>query len=157
MEASFPIVGFRVFDLREEFNIWETGTNAGFFSDTDNEMYGLQIGGQGLLFQGPRFRLETTAKAGVFYDDVSLFAVDATRQLKTNFTRTAFAGELQLTLSYQVGPRMLLRTGYQALWLSGVGKAPDQSVDSSISAGRAVLATGDIIYQGGFLGLEITW
>ncbi len=151
------LVGFRVFDLSEEFNILETGTNTGFFSGTDNELYGFQIGGQALILQKPRWRIESLFKAGVFYNDIRTTAEAANGMLLGDFTRTSFAGELQVTFMYQLGPRMLLRTGYQALWLSSVAKAPDQSDDGSFATGLLALDTGQIAYHGGFLGLEITW
>lgn len=152
-----PIVGFRMFELEEHFNIFETGTTTGFFSETDNEMYGLQMGGQYLIWERNRFRLESLFKVGVYLNDIESSANALNAQLNSSFIRTAVAGELQITAVYQCGPRLALRAGYQGMWLSGVAKAPDQSDNGSLFSGLHALDPGSVSYNGGFLGLEITW
>jgi hypothetical protein len=155
------LAGFRVAELEEEFNIWQTGTTTGVVSGTENEMYGVQFGLQGLLLQWHRWTVETTAKAGVFYNDIGIRAEAAdasgTRILDGHFQQIAFLGEVQLMVAFQVSPWLRLRTGYQALWLEGIALAPDQSDSSSFSTNLVTVDIGSAVYQGGFVGTEITW
>ena len=151
-----PMVGFRVLRLEEDFNIL-TAANTGFFTNVINDLYGFQIGGQMLLWQRNRLRLETKFKTGVYYNNMGLRATASNNELLRNSSHAAFVGEANLTLVYQFAPRLAFKAGYQGLWLGGVGLAPDQSDDGSFATDLVAFDSGKVSYQGGLLGFELTW
>jgi len=150
-----PLAGFRVLELEETFNI--SSAAGSVTSKADNVLFGVQFGMQGLLLNWKRWRLETSLKAGAFHNDIDLIAQAENGEINQCFSHIAFVGDLQLTASYQVAPRLLVRVGYQGLWLEGMALAPDQTDNGAILLGRATVDLGTAIYQGGFIGGEFTY
>ena len=66
------IAGFRFLELRERFNI--LSDSGGFFSNTDNDLYGFQLGGDVQLFRVHRSLVFSTVKAGVYYNNADVSA-----------------------------------------------------------------------------------
>jgi len=158
-----PMVGMRITQLEEVFNIVDSANQAsGVFSDVENEMYGVQFGAEVLLCEGGRSRLESTVKACVYFNDLALTAraTDVTGspiELDRDFSHTAFGGEAQLVWVYQFCHNFSLRLGYEALWLEGVGLAPDQSNNFRIVTNEGSLDVGSAFYQGGYVGFDLMW
>ena len=46
---------------------------------------------------------------------------------------------------------------YEIVWLDGVGLAPDQSDNFRISTNEGTLDLSTVLYQGGYIGCDITW
>ena len=153
------MAGLRVLELEELFNI-DSPTQT-VFSKSDNELFGVQFGIQGLLLERNRWRLETSFKAGALYNHLNVTALASSGGMNVDineyFNHMTFVGDLQLTLLYQVSPRLLVRAGYQGLWLEGVALAPDQTDNGDILLDRLIVDLGTAIYQGGFLGGELTY
>lgn len=159
MRRLAPIAGIRVLRLDESFDIT---TGAGQFSDAENDLFGFQFGFQGLLYDWGRWRLETTAKAGPYVNDIDVnVRPNSTNPAIVNkhvdHWHSAFVGDLRLGVSCRLGPRTNFRVGYQAMWLEGVALAPNQNGDISYATNRETVDLSGVIYQGGYLGLDLSW
>ncbi len=97
---------------------------------TDNNLYGFQIGGQWKVLNRSRFSIDGLIKAGIFANDadetatVSIYRVLYWESDSTH--HAAFLGEVGLRCKYQLTERLLLKAGYEAMWLEGVALAPTQ-------------------------------
>jgi hypothetical protein len=77
----------------------------------------------------------------------------------------AFVGEAGLQCKYQITKRLLLRGGYEVIWLQGVALAPDQIQETYITTrffDSAVQALGincssGVFYHGATAGLEYSF
>ena len=98
---------------------------------TINNLYGFQVGADGKIWERGRFSIDGLVKTGIYNNDaeettgVSVIA----KQVRWGFASTnhaAFVGETGLQCKYQVTKRLLLRAGYEAIWLQGVALRPDR-------------------------------
>lgn len=130
------LAGFRWVNLGEELvgslpperavPFWETKTR--------NNLYGLQIGGDWKILNRGRFSMDGLVKVGVFDNNaqettvVSIYRTLYSGSAATN--HFAFLGELGLQGKYQLTEKLLLKAGYEVLWLDGVALAPSQIPDT---------------------------
>ncbi len=151
--------GLRFLDLNERFRI--VNGNRGFYSSTDNDLYGFQLGGDIQWFQIRRSVFFSTLKAGVFYNnaDVGARAQGANGLIEfiDDEDEAAFVGDVAVGLLIPMGPQADLRIGYQGLFLDGVGLAPDQSDNFSLFTSSGNLDKSSVNYQGGFIGIDLIW
>jgi Putative beta barrel porin-7 (BBP7) len=169
------LAGFRWVNLRENLegslSPPTVSTEPPFWSTTSrNNLYGFQIGADGTLFERGRFSIGGLVKAGIFDNNAeqntavsvihkSVYSASAT----TN--HTAFVGETGLQCNYQVSKRLLLKAGYELIWLNGVALAPEQVeetyattrwVDSSVQA-LGINSNSGVFYHGATAGLEYSF
>jgi len=159
-ELSF-LIGFRYAELNETFSetLLSTSTNI-WKTDSENRMYGLQIGADGLLMHqlGP-VRIGGMAKAGIFYNrskarnyyisvgDESLADEDA-----------AFLGETGVNLLWPVSEHLTVRAGYECMWIQSVALAPEQIPSSAMARGTGTVSDdGHVFAHGAFLGLDLSF
>lgn len=138
-----------------------------YLTETDNDLYGLQIGADSILFGlGRSFRLEGIGKAGIYYNDArqsSRFTSTDTGTLavNTDVGRAAFFGEVGATAVYDITDRLSFRTGYTIFWLGGLALAPAQYEVNKLCADNpiegATDTSGSVVVQGLSLGLEYRW
>ncbi|MEO8495216.1 MAG: hypothetical protein ABI614_09110 [Planctomycetota bacterium] len=160
-----PLAGFRFIQLGDEFNrLSGDGTSDLLLSTTGNQLWGFQIGGEALLCDWGAFRLQSTTKAGVFVNHLTLDTgggsitvpmFDPMASFSTN--HAAFFGEVNLELAYRVGPHFSIRVGGTAMWLDGVALAPDQHDNFNLQTQVGTFDFGTVMYYGGYLGGEFTW
>ncbi|HRX81190.1 MAG TPA: BBP7 family outer membrane beta-barrel protein [Pirellulaceae bacterium] len=168
-----PLVGVRYIQLNDVLSHTSTD-GATYFDETtaDNELWGFQLGAEALLWDGGSVRLQTTVKAGVFYNNLGLRTtsgdIDITDPV-TMVTTTigpdssfatehiSYFGEINLELAYRVGPHWSIRVGYAAMCLDGVALAPDQFDDFNLQSGIGTFDYGTVLYHGSYIGLEATW
>ena len=126
------LAGFRWVKLWEDLQgtmptervvpFWDTKTN--------NNLYGFQIGGEWKMLNRSRFSIDGLVKAGIFDNNadetaaVSIYRTLYWESASTN--HAAFLGEVGLRCKYQLTERLLLKAGYEAMWLEGVALAPAQ-------------------------------
>jgi hypothetical protein len=95
-----------------------------------NNLYGFQLGGDAKLFERGRFSIDGLIKAGVFCNNAAeTTAVSIDRHIFWESDATnhlAFLGETGLQCKYQATQHLLLKLGYEALWLQGVALASGQ-------------------------------
>ena len=136
-------------------------------TSTRNNLFGFQLGAQGKLFEIGRLSFSGALKAGVFNnratqsDWVSITKTMYSSSATTN--QVAYGGEGILHLKYLITDGLLIKTGYQLLWLDRVALAPGQipfvysgSNPTSITA-RGVNAGSNILFQGATVGLQYSF
>ena len=76
----------------------------------------------------------------------------------------AFLGEIGLQCKYQVTQRLLLKAGYEAMWLQGVALAPGQIQETQSQVIRpvnvqalGVNCDSGVFYHGATAGLEYSF
>jgi hypothetical protein len=150
-------------------NFPDLGFTNSYLTRTSNDLYGMQVGADSILFGlGRPFRVEGIGKAGVFYNDArqtSSFATTATPPeavaVSTSVGRAAFVGELGATAVYDLTERISLRAGYAIFWLGGLALAPAQydvnKICPPLPASGATDTAGSVVVQGLSLGLEGRW
>lgn len=157
--------GFRMVELNEQYDARGTSTRSSFPVSLDvnsfNHLYGYQLGADGEVFNlGGSLRINALCKAGVFgnFASQNIHAVDTgsfDESLSAVNNRVSFLGEVGLVATYAITQRLAFRASYQAMWLEGVGLAPEQIDTSNFTAGTAkVNLDGGVFYHGGGLGLE---
>jgi len=159
-----PLLGARWIRLEETFRIFESATpNNVASAKSNNDLVGGQLGFQiGLWDRGDWFRVEATAKSGVYYNYLGLNANSRTAgivtgELERRFTPTSVAGEINVTAVAQLTPCIAVHFGYSGLWLANVGLAPDQSNNFNLSTNQGNLDLDGVSFQGGHFGLEVIY
>ncbi|HUG70287.1 MAG TPA: BBP7 family outer membrane beta-barrel protein [Pirellulaceae bacterium] len=162
-----PLAGFRFIQLEDQFDRMSGDASMDLaLSETDNQLWGFQIGGEALLWDAGPVRLQSTVKGGVFYNSLNLSTagetitagatmIDPTAAFSSG--HVAFFGEVNLELAYQIGPQFSIRAGYTAMWLDGVALAPDQYDNFNLQSGIGTFDYGTVMYHGTYVGLELTW
>lgn len=144
-----------------------TGTFPPFWNaSTANNLYGLQIGADGRLFEHGPFSLEGLIKAGGYWNHasestgVSLQKVVYPSGAATD--HAAFVGEAGLQCGYQLTGGLKLKLGYELLWLDGVALAPGQIQETFTISPATVNALGvnsasGVLFHGATAGLEFSF
>ena len=142
--------------------------------DTQNRLYGLQVGGEGKLYYTERFLLSTVLKAGLFDNFSEQTTSDVGGAISDNVppylltastNQSSFVGEVGLMGTYRLTESVLLRVGYDLMWVSDVALASEQVVVNEFQqfpattdgAIRGIDAGGSLFYHGVRLGVELTW
>ena len=151
-----------------------TAHATGSFWDTQtkNNLYGLQIGADARLLERDRFSIGGVLKAGIFanhVDESALVRMERIQFPESDSTDClAFLGQLGVQCKYQLTTRLLLKVGYEAIWLQGVALAPGQisetyssysglnPLDTHVQA-VGVNGNSSVLYHGGTAGLEYSF
>jgi len=128
-----------------------------------NDLYGLQFGADGCMWQRGCLSLDGKLRAGVYSNravNSVLHAQTASPETWASRARqcqSSFLGELGLTGTCQLSEDWTLRAGYQAMWLENVAVASDQIAASNPAAGVARVDTrGSVVYHGAVFALEFS-
>ena len=133
-------------------------------TNVTNNLFGLQVGAQGRLFEIGRLSFGGSLKVGAFNnqatqnDLVSITKVMYSTSATVN--RMAYAGEGVVQLKYLLADDLAIKVGYQMLWLNQVALAPGQiphvhSGSNPTSVNASGVNTGSsILFQGGTVGME---
>lgn len=153
------LAGFRYVGLHEDFNVLDSVDpfQPAVVSETTNDLFGFQFGFQSMIWQHNQWQVETTAKAGAYYNDLDVDATDGITTFTASGSHVAFVGDLRAGVTYRLGPLVVFRVGYQALWLEGVALAPDQSAAMSLTYNRGDFDLSRVVYHGGYLGFQLSW
>jgi len=168
------LAGFRYVQFREQWAMRDdytvtSGLLVGVIQFADdtiarNELFGLQIGSESLLYSFQRLRLEGGLKAGIFGNAASStqtgwlsfqnFHLAASEDARRG--AVAFVGDINLSATVQLTRNIALRGGYQLLWLAGVSTASDQlaALDHDPYATKT---NGSMFFAGATVGLECGW
>ncbi len=162
-----PMAGLRFIELQDNFDRLAADASSELqTSSTDNELWGFQVGGEGLLWDGGPVRLQTSVKAGVFFNDLDLSTgggdiTSGTTTIETtqkfSASQVAYFGEVNVELAYRIGRAFSIRAGYTAMWLDGVALAPDQHDDFNIASQFGTFDYGTVLYHGSYVGAEFVW
>jgi hypothetical protein len=135
---------------------------------TTNNLYGLQIGADGKLFERGRFSIDGLAKAGLFDNNAQQTTAISVifkqvRTVSASANHGAFVGETGLRCKYQLTEGLSLRAGYEVIWLEGVALAPGQiqetSTDMTAITAQAlgVNCGSGVLFHGATAGLEYSF
>jgi hypothetical protein len=155
------LAGFRWIELRERLEGgYVVPTFESFASfNTKNNLYGFQIGTDAILVDRGRLSINGLLKAGIFGNHAEqtstlndgAFAATVT---DTN-AHTSYVGEVGLQCKYKVTEYLMLRAGYEAMWLGGIALAPGQIDETDFVGGTTgINASGDLFFHGATAGLE---
>ena len=162
-------VGYRQLQINEEMAMNFDGGTGFFGSDTNNNLYGFQLGGRKMLQNNGPFSLEGTGKFGIYANtassNVEVRSPTSTPPFATAASRgdnVSISLEVGLKGRYQINNTLSLIAGYQAMYLTGIAMAPDQFASTAqLFPGPPVVPTSvdysSTIYHGGFVGLEMTF
>ncbi len=164
------LAGFRYLSFRDAMKLYAGDPPLANFGlatfGATNQLFGMQIGADAILWQpGPRFRIESAIKAGVYANGaassltvVSTDPGDEGLRVRLHRDRTAFVGDLNFLGVYQLNRRWAIRAGYQLLWLSGVATGPLQFHSMNFNTGYlATNVSGTAFFHGALVGLERSW
>ncbi len=131
-------------------------------TNTENSLYGLQIGADGKLWDCGRFSIDGLLKAGIFDNRAEQTTAVSVFKIVTSYSdstdRAAFLGEVGLRCKYQLAKRLVLSAGYEAVWLQGVAVAPAQIQETNITTRQIGIDTGSgVFYHGATAGLEYSF
>ncbi len=163
------LIGFRYFELGEQFSITSTDNQTGtsFYQlNAYNNLFGGQIGARLTQACGTctSWSYDITGKAGVYDNVISTaqrvgdFSGFSLRDVKTNANQVAFIGEIDFNLNYALNPNWSIRGGYQVFWVEGLALAPNQlDFTDTAGSGTTVDKTGGLFMHGAHAGLMARW
>jgi len=135
---------------------------------TTNNLLGFQIGADGKLLERGRFSIDGLVKAGIFDNNAeestvpSIYKIPRPTSASTN--HAAFVGETGLQCKYQVTKGLLLKAGYEAIWLEGVALAPGQIQETCTTSltpvtvqALGINCNSGVFYHGATAGLEYSF
>ncbi len=164
-DAWSVLAGLRYVSIDEQFrgvsnNLDGDGLSSVYNTDTENDLFGIQVGTNNRFALLEDLTLDVDTAAGLFVNSAwqQTFATDegaVWRQTGDRRNKTAFVGELRLNGVYALSENVGLRVGYQLLWVAGIALAPEQ-LDYSNNAFSAtdVSVNGKSLYQGFNIGFE---
>ena len=144
--------------FRREPPFWNTTTT--------NNLYGFQIGADGKIFERGRFSIDGLVKAGIFdnnaEESTGVSTIKIPRPSSASTNHAAFVGETGLQCKYQVTKRLMLKAGYEAIWLQGVALAPGQIQETymptyDVAQALGVNCNSGVFYHGATAGLEYSF
>lgn len=156
------LVGFRYFYVADELRISELNSPfPGVLQvATSNNLYGMQFGSESLLYHtGGPLSAAMIVKVGILAND----AQQHTRSsilgpaIGDGSVRLALSGEAALRLTYALTDCVQLVGTYQMLGLAGVAAAPNQLRNTDLTAGRAAVHFSSLIFDGGTIGVVLSW
>lgn len=132
---------------------------------TTNNLYGVQIGVGGTIFEYDRLSFDGRATVGLFDNHAVQSAGVSIQKIVYPATATAngaaFVSEASVQLKYRVLDGLSLKAGYEVLWLAGIALAPGQ-IEETHAAPSNVRALGvnhgsNVLFQGATFGLEYSF
>ncbi len=135
-------------------------------TSTTNNLYGLQIGVDGKLFERGPFSIDTLIKAGGYLNRASESTTVSIQkvlfQSGGSENHAAFVGEVGLQCKYLFASGLALKLGYEAVWLEGVALAPGQIQETYIGGLASVTSLGinsgsGVLFHGVTAGLEYSF
>jgi len=160
------LAGFRFIQLKERLNwtaedIVNNGDNGQYLIDTDNSLFGFQLG-EGIEFESGRWSAGISAKMGLFVNNAEAtsqlnFTADDTNDFNRHSTtdELSWLGEAQILGRYHVTPNCSLRAGVDFMVIDSLALAPRQI--NFINDFTQIEAGADPYYIGASLGFECYW
>lgn len=146
--------------------------------DTENELFGLQLGGNMSYCLGSRTSVYGGVKAGLYANDASLRQRYNSENMPARVTDTgayptfanqvvsrdrsdtvlASLAEIDLGMGYRICDCWTVRGGFRVLAAGGVATAIDNISESPANLGaQNVWADSNLIMHGGYVGLDYNW
>jgi len=157
--------GVRSISLDDKLHI-DINTNvARGHYDYENDMIGGQIGAEWAVFKpSDPFQLNLVGKIGAYALKSSggIFEFQGNNPIgnfDTTVHKTAYAGELGISAGYHLTENIVLRGGYQLLWLDKVGLASNNAAFSLTNPSllRTNVERDDLLFHGFNVGVTVNW
>jgi hypothetical protein len=135
-------------------------------TDTTNNLYGLQIGADAKIFENGRFSIDGVVKAGAYCnhaeESTGVSIAKDVRPSSASTDQASFIGETGLQCKYRLTRNLVLKAGYEALWLEGLALAPGQIQETYTTHPATVSALGvnsgsGLLFHGATTGLEYSF
>jgi len=130
----------------------------------DNKLWGGQLGIEGILLgnQKQGFSVDGFVKAGYYNNNFSSSMHDSFWSqfgygANVSKDHGTFAGEMGIGAQYAFTRNIALGTRYQLFWLNSVGFAPEQMRALHPSTGGGSADWESVLYQGGWVGLTVSF
>jgi len=167
-EGSSFFVGFRTLELREQMSGRFQSLDPFVYNvNTSNNLYGFQAGAETTIWQlNDRLRMDCFGKAGIlanFADQDSSILQPPGTVFTSASARDRIASllaEAGVVATCKLTRCCNLQVGYQVLWMNGVALASEQTSstgDLNIPGVVTNVGRSDVLYHGGFLGLEFSY
>lgn len=149
--------GARYLDLREDFNVVVSAQNTnGFFSDTDNDLFGAQWVGEYSRPISNTLEFVVGLKLGGFYNNVDSRFFAENVQFHLEDENFSFVTDLNVGLTHHIGPSATISLGYQLINLTEAAVAPNQSRSVQAFAPNANdLDFDNALFNGAFVGINV--
>ena len=137
--------------------------NMSYNLKADNDLIGLQAGGDCYLCLTPRFKIGAEAKAGIFGTNseqrTTVTSSAPTLNEQEGVNDAAFLGDGGIVGLFRITPRLTLRGGYQVLYVDGIATAANNFNSASPFTARQAFVNndGDLFVHGTNFGFEWTW
>lgn len=161
------LVGFRWIELQDTVDFYVTtfGIQQSLAWNTNNHLYGGQIGGDYLFWESARrpLSIKGSAKGGVYGNvadnDFSQFVGPVQVVSGGGFgDEVSFVTDLGLWATYQLSDRWSVRGGGTFMYIDGVAIASDQIAASLVQGDPNTFdSSGYVYYMGGLLSLDCVW
>jgi hypothetical protein len=175
LEVSF-LVGARYMRIEESFDYRTESAEPPVLGSinqvgvqTDNDMFGAQVGLLSQWLAGPRCWIDFELKGGIFnnlatldsdYRNTDENGATSVVLGSDEATKTAWMLELSLMLNHQFTRHLTFRVGYYAMWLSGVALGPDNLTANADVFGLGPVLVDDAgraVFHGPGIGLVGAW
>jgi hypothetical protein len=177
------LIGMRYIMINEEFDYYShsnlpvlsptssqiLGSSVSLATLTRNDLVGPQVGGEFYFYAYPCCWIDVGIKGAVCsnravqattgalgFGNVALDYFESVRGRDT----TAYVGDLDVQFVWQMWPHMLLRMGYQAIWVNDLALASrnfSESADILLHGPAQIDTIGRAVYHGPHIGLEFDW
>jgi hypothetical protein len=155
------LAGVRYLELSENLNFFRNSVTTGYRSQTDNRLFGGQLGAEGVVPLWGYGRLFATGKYGIYNNSYEVAAVASSGgspiRIAVRDDMAAYVTEVNAGWEVQTVPCMTLRFGYQGFWLQNMALATDQLNQFSIFTADGSVRKGFAAFHGGFVGLAFTF
>ncbi|WP_428303742.1 BBP7 family outer membrane beta-barrel protein [Lacipirellula sp.] len=156
--------GFRWVELKDEMSYKINGNVATGTYEYNNRLYGAQIGANySLARPTARWIASAETKVGMYGNvaDGGIFEYQGNNFIggfADGHTTTAFVGEIDLTLGYRLTKHIVVRGGYQMLWMDNVALAGNAASRSLLNPSLLRdIDFNSLFYQGAMTGVDFTW
>lgn len=148
--------------LRMDANAPVLGQSSVFTFDTENNLYGFQIGalGRALNLRCNRLHVDGLIKAGIYANEArhdALLRIQGVgaAQFSANdrTTHAAFCGEVGASVTYDLSRCWSIQAGYQCYWVTGVAIAGDQIGATNLVTQTGINVNSDAFYHGATAGI----
>ncbi len=158
------MIGIRYVDYEEDFRFYSSraGTGIGLLAeDVDNQMVGVQVGGDLLYPVGLRSNIGFRGKGGLyanFAERAAFLSNAGTTLINSGDTDVDFAGVIEMGVfgNYQIVPSVRLTAAYEFWYMPGMATVPEQGPSLiSPATGTTVFQSDDVVLHGGSVGLQV--
>jgi hypothetical protein len=181
------ILGLRYMCVNEQFDYYShsnvpvispriptiLGSSVSLTTLTKNDLFGPQIGGEFYFYAYPQCWIDLGIK-GALCDNRALqdtngnlvFGINSNAPVISSLANsrgrdaTAFVGDLDVELVWQLTCHLTTRIGYQAIWVNNLALATrnfDPSASLLLNGPPQIDTIGRAVYHGPHIGLEVDW